>query len=232
MYDACSSVKDGKDFGLKSRYMEDHALFADLVSLRDKIISRTENDKEIKHIIKGTEGYTGTNEPLGNGFFYNTIGTPQQLSFALLMSGHPVVLGLIDNDSVNPENFDFYPLIKESVLSGFRIIDLGCGRYPTFANCVHALGAEIHTSDWKPADEIRFQHADMKKRYVSVDFNKPEAVGMLLEMTGGNFDMVTASAVDVVYFDDNLRIDGVLDERVEEIAAALVRPGGFFCFPV
>jgi len=119
-------------------------------------------------------------------------------------------------------------LIENQVMKGLKILDLGCGSKPTFARAARAAGADVYTVDIFGADG--FEYDDRKeidpeiiryeiKKHIKLDLNDPNAVKILQERTGGNFDLVTEA---------NLHTGGATAAFHEgkKIAWPLLKPGG------
>jgi len=179
------------------------------------------NDKLVQ--LPGVGGFEDiVGEPLGVGFYYNTAGTIYQLAIALSLSQNPAIAeGL--TESKTPEE-----IIKEfregQVLAGLKVLDLGCGKNPSFALAAKAMGAEVYTADAEDLSQ------DIKGRldgHVVVNFNDPEAAEEITGVTGGQFDLVTENIVDALPFSGTTAPES---EAISRIGGALLKEGGHAFF--
>lgn len=130
-------------------------------------------------------------EAFGEGQFFNTYGSVIQLAMAISLSEHPAIPPIVA--SGGPEMIN--NLRRKKVLTGMKILDLGCGKLPSFALTAKALGAQVYTADHRQLDE---QIRSQLDGHTMVNFNSPEAAQRLLEETGGNFTFVSENIIDGV----------------------------------
>ena len=179
----------------------------------------TKNDiEEIKDLaeklrmvsIPGFEEYTGKGQTIGNGdIVYNSIITLNQFVCALAMTRHPLLREAIRQEpSLSQRNFlNAEILIKEKIMSGMKILDLGSGSLPVFARCCRTMGADIWTVDKNPISGFSWnKNEEVKKlpieqinaeseKHIILDLNDPEAVKIIEQKTGGNFNLVTEAGL-------------------------------------
>jgi hypothetical protein len=177
------------------------------------------------------EGFPGDVGRLGDGYFYNTHGVVRQFAAALLLAQQrgntdiPRILG----GSQTPEN-RVRQLVAAKALRGMRILDLGCGLPPSFAQAAEACGATVYTADMsaiRPDDDrIRDPAARQRRiaKHTVVDLTDPQATAMLAEATGGNLDLVTQGVIQPVHVEQPY----LEAETSLSIADSLLRVGGFF----
>lgn len=201
--------------------------------LRDKIHDKLDTGAGIKAFT----GYTGVCNPLGYSTCYNSPASAKQLEFALVLSGHPLVQELIEDNSITPWNFNAEPLIDAKVLRGMKILDLGCGYEPTFARCARSLGGEVYTLDVIPANELNFYN-DFEKgftqrdrdveleKHIEANLNHPNILGTIIKKAGKEFTLVTSA---------HLESGGGYNGKefyppynTEEIAMSLLKPRGVY----
>ena len=183
-------------------------------------------------IIKSFQSYTGrVNAPLGDGFQYNTSLASYQLVMSLAISRHSSIDEILADSSISPENFDAAKLVDQKVLRGLKIIDLGCGRSPTYANCVYHLGGNIFTADYNAPNQIAFVTKEMEDKHIQIDLDSQEAVKTLLKRTDGNFDFVTAATV-LTTTKDPRALKAPSDARLEDIALVLLKVNGLYYEPM
>ncbi|HLA22939.1 MAG TPA: hypothetical protein VJZ93_00165 [Candidatus Nanoarchaeia archaeon] len=181
--------------------------------------------------------FTGIGKSLGHGFWYNTSGTSFQMMKTLELLEHPVLDKFLEdisnNDSITPNDIDVNPLVRGKILRGLKIMDLGCGIRPSYANCVHSLGAEVYTSDHNHPGDIHFIDDSMKQRYIAVDFNDKNVLGILRNRTRGEFDFVTCTTCFPTHLwsDSKKKIKEPSKERLKEIGLSLLRKNGIFYNP-
>jgi len=182
--------------------------------------------------IPGFKGYTGIDKPLGIDLLNNTSGTISQMFFTLGLAKHPTIDEVLKNDSATAYTLDISRLVKDKVLAGIKILDLGCGEFPTYARCVRAFGADTYTADyseiWDPPDSKKTAE---KGNHIAVDFNNDDAIPILLERTGGNFDLITTSICAPIPLSPR-KLKEPSDGRIEEIALALLKLGGTYYDPL
>jgi hypothetical protein len=150
------------------------------------------NMSDISSEIPGFEDVL--DEPLGTGLYYNTAGSVYQLTLALSLSENPAIAGSLVDKSKNPA-----ARVKEfreaQVLSGLKVLDLGCGKNPSFALAAKAMGARVYTADAQDLDPGIKSQLD---EHVIVDLNDPRAASRIEEAAGRQFDLVTENIIDAV----------------------------------
>lgn len=185
-------------------------------------------DQRGRYILPGFEDVIAAN--LGEGSLFNTQGTVFQLLASLAHSNHPTVDEIKKEQPVNNRQ-DILARItrirEDQVLEGMRILDLGCGEWPTFALAATALGAIVHTAD---ASEIPVQYPDIKGVHTSVDLCGEEATEALKATTGGKLDVVTESMVLAIP-EQQYQIAEPDFETFVGIGRELLRPGGVLVLP-
>ena|SRR3989344_3506624 len=165
-------------------------------------------------------------EPLGAGFLINTSTSTHQLAFALSLSPNPAIQKFLENENLTPEEI-IKMLREKQVLSGLRIIDLGCGQ-PNFAQAAHALGAQVYTADIQELDP------EAKKGlegHIVIDLNQKDAIQTLQNETGGNFDLVSENIITPLPFQKR-DVTTPTVKRVIAIGNALLKPGGYLYYGV
>jgi len=125
----------------------------------------------------------------------------------MILSGHDLVYDLLtkkrDVDGFNPE-----PLREAQILSGMKILDLGCGLIPTFARCARKLGADVYTVDLKSAQDLQFdeQYFTTKEReleannHVCGDLSNSATIDRIINISGRDFDLVTEAHLTSALF--------------------------------
>ena len=170
-------------------------------------------------VVEGFEDILA--EPLGGGLFFNTDNSIYQLTFALSVSSHPAVQEVLRDTNLGPKEI-IKILRQERVLSGIKLIDLGCG-VPNFARVAHALGAQVYTADDTDLSPETKSELD---GHVVIDLNRDNAIAILKRQTGGNFDIVTENIVGTVpRFDD--KVQQPEEETILRIGSALLKKGGY-----
>ena len=124
----------------------------------------------------------------GAGGYFNTFGPPIQLVFALSIVPNPSVMNLIGEKAKSSSQREIVQGLREiRPLSGMKILDLGCG-LPTFALAAGTLGAEMYTVDH--GDKFHAIKAKLTG-HTDIDLNDANALRVLQDVTGGEFDLVT-----------------------------------------
>jgi len=161
-------------------------------------------------------------EPLGAGYYYNTLPSTHQLAFALSLSRHPAVKDCIKNHELAAS--EIIKKFKETkVLSGIKALDLGCGGKPYFAVAASLMGAKMYTAD---VEEIDSKFKRYIERHILVNFNQPNAIEVLHDGTGGDFDIVSENIIGTVP-DMQRYVKKPRKQRIIEIGAALLKKGGY-----
>ena len=166
------------------------------------------------HHLFGGE-YTGLGDPIGLSSVDNTPNQANELAFALSLSQHPMIDRLISDPKIknlvdevyfntNPQEIQSEldalanSLAQNRVLSGMRILDLGCGQRPAFAYCARKLGADkVYTVDIIPSDELWIgnKQKEARENHIQLDLRRTDAYDVLKERTGGNFDLVASASI-------------------------------------
>lgn len=170
--------------------------------------------KGTREVIDGFEDLIG--EPLGADLFYNTQGTGYQLAFALSLSSHPVMREVMESNSKLSQIEAVRLLRERQVLSGFKIMDLGCG-LPTFGLVARSLGAEVYTAD---VQDLSPEHKALLNGHMVLDLNEKGAAKKLQRETGGKFDLITENIIGGAPGTSTQPAE-VERETIEHIATAL-----------
>jgi hypothetical protein len=147
--------------------------------------------------INSFRRFTGMKKPLGDSLMHNSALSIGQILFSLALSEHKVLQDLID--SGKRTTFDPKKLVENQVLSGMKILDMGCGYIPSFARCARFFGAEVYTVDSTygrfaikdPEFPLKMREEELTKHQLHT-LNRSDSVDILKESTGGEFDIVTA----------------------------------------
>ena len=122
-------------------------------------------------------------------------------------------------------------LAKNKVLSGMRILDLGCGYKPAFAYCARILGADkVHTVDIFPSDKL-WVSGEQKEAFddhVQLDLRAAHAYDTLTERTQGNFDLVTSATIHEQAAFADLAGRGAPPFHLDDLALALTKKEGVY----
>lgn len=181
----------------------------------------SENPVEVE-VVDGFEDVLP--EPLGAGFFYNTPTSVHQLNFVLSVASHATIDALLADKTIPPSEF-IKDLREKKVLSGLKIIDLGCGR-PFFAIAAQALGARAYTTD---IEDISERDKKYIERHTILNLNQPNAIDALLDSTGGDFDIVSENIIGST---PGMRrnVSVPKPERITDIAGALLKQNGYLYY--
>lgn len=166
------------------------------------------------------------NEPLGGGYWNNSWGTESQLVFALSISQNPNIQRIINQPRVLTSRDTITALRQQRVLSGMKIMDLGCGRVPAFALAARTLGATVYTADYAvlhDGDETALSS------HTVVDLNAPDALEKLTRATGGGFDLVTEHIIGGT-LDSPDHLLTPESEIVLKIGDGLLKKGGYLYY--
>jgi len=160
--------------------------------------------------------FTGMLEDLGNGSRFFNSGSSAMQFLAVLSLRRAVLIGVLDEcgiDLVSKEKKIFvdhkpimfiHELYRKKILSGLRILDLGCGYEPAFARVSRYLGASVFTVDVIPSVTFKFnshlfpekQRGIESESHVQLDLNVPDAVERLRGATKGQlFHVVTQAHI-------------------------------------
>jgi len=168
--------------------------------MRKKAILMEKLERKGFGFIPGFEGkYTGMYRPLGGSTVENSPMCSDQIEFAMLLSGHPLVESFVQGENLTPFNFNPEPLYEAQILRGMKIMDLGCGHEPTFARCARTLGAEVYTADLISAEDFEFdseylnqpQRETEKSHHIQTDLSATDAVEIINRISGGDFNLTT-----------------------------------------
>lgn len=149
-----------------------------------------------RRIFKFGPEYTGFCGSIGDGTYTNTGLSSNQLIFAMLLSGHPLVMKLLEED-VTLKTFDPEPLRRAQILQGMKILDLGCGDKPAFVRVARRLGADAYTVDVTPANALEsygMSNDDKElelSRHIQLDLREACAAERIASLTGVDLDLVT-----------------------------------------
>lgn len=194
---------------------------------------------------------------IGVETMYNSPHQGSQMVMALAMSHDPRIEQILHAE-VAPV-FNVRGPIKNflekwgGVLNGLKIIDLGCGFTPSFARAARELGAEVYTVDVIPADKFDNYHTVnsfsnepipketekmnvARKFHIQIDLAQPNALEKIIEVTGGDFDLVTEAHLPtgVSHEKEVTGIDGELVFAFspdEEFYSKLLKQGGIYFSP-
>lgn len=185
-----------------------------------KLVDKTPNSSGLHNL--GLYGFEDIMpEPLGSGRFVNTFGTIKQLAFAISMVSVAEQLAR-DNQHESPHNI-IKNCREQRVLSGLRIIDLGSGNTPSFAIAAHVLGAKVYTADVINLDPAIKAKID---GHIVVDLSQANALSVLKEATGSNFDLVTEN-INTLIPGSNVRVDVPYSGNIIMLAEGLLKVGGY-----
>ena len=178
---------------------------------------------------------------LGGETYLNTSLSLSQFCMALIMSRHPLIESL--NASSKGFNFEkyFLELEKQQILSGLKLLDIGCGSQPVFARMSRALGASVFTVDRIGADKLYV--IDSKKNskeqvveqesHIQVDMHSENATKVIKERSGGDFNLVSACLFDGLSVSNKeagelLQVGGILHTVLGRSHLAIKTEKGMF----
>lgn len=157
---------------------------------------------------------------IGDHYIHSTLQATMQLLFAMAYSRHPEVERVLADPGITPENFDIQPFLDQQILAGLKFLDIGCGHSPDFARCARAMGAEVYTIDKDKQLLSRNLLSDKElASHISVDANDPKVISIILNRTGGQFDLVTHGSAGW---------DGLLSKSVLTIAQVNMKDRGMY----
>lgn len=175
-------------------------------------------------LTKPTGGFEDImSEPLGTGRFDNTPRATSQLACALSIVSHPTITKVLGEKTASNSRDAINKFREHQVLSGIRVIDLGCGNAASFAIVAHALGAEAYTADVTDLETAIRERID---GHIVVDLGLENASTVLKEATGGNFDLVTENIISQMP-GSNVRAHSVDPGNIILIAKSLLKMGGY-----
>jgi len=186
-------------------------------------------------VIGGTKECTLIGENIGYSSIENSPLCSMQLKFALAASLNTSVKEFSEKiriQKLSKEEVEqqFNDWTKDKILKGLKILDLGCGRRPTFARLTRMLGADVYTVDLYSADEFNYinkSEIDPKiiekeiEKHIQLDLKNPNSIEIIKSRTGGDFDLVTEAHLTTVGFNDG-----------EEIGLSLLKRGGIHHDPI
>jgi len=184
-------------------------------------------DKE----VLGFEEYTGIDKAVGaGGICYNSMVTLWQLEYAIALTRHPIIKNMVKEiyeNKFDMSKFDAKALVENKIMTGIKILDLGCGSRPVFARCCSAMGADVWTVDkdpiqYLPSQEKSFtlKQKDLEiGKHIQLNLNNSEAVKIITERSLGDFNLVTQA---------NLIADGFDSSKIKAIALSLLKKGGVY----
>lgn len=164
--------------------------------------------------------HTGTSEPLGGGsketWFFNSKVTLWQFLYALAMTRHPLVKEISANE-FDVTKFNEEILARNKVMAGMKILDLGSGPQPTFSRYCRAFGADVWTVDRSPKyrdvnqvynqEFLPKEDSDLEdSRHITIDLNDKNAVDVIREKSGGEFNLTTESQLVAAGFFDGGKV--------------------------
>jgi len=176
------------------------------------------------------EKYTGINETIGGGDAYiNSRVTLFQFEYALAITRHPLIKKLI-NIKYNIKPADIENLIKNKIMVGIKILDLGCGPEPVFARCCRAMGADVWTVDIISASNFIFDQKYFTKeqikleneKHIQLNLEDTQAKVIIKSKSSGDFNLVTTANLDS-------DIVGSKFKKIEKfIIIPLLKKGGIY----
>lgn len=119
--------------------------------------------------------------------------------------------------------------MQGDLLSGMRILDLGCGSALIFPRFARHFGAEVFTVDSLTSSSFvgnppSFMRTQEIQNHIKMDIAEEDAVSHILEITGGRFDLVTASHLPI-----SLHNALFPSDSLEPLAPLLKNGGMCFC---
>jgi hypothetical protein len=187
------------------------------------------------HVL-GFEMYTGTGKPVRSWPFFNARNlVGENLVFLVALSRHPVLYDVVKAD---PRQDLDELLIEEKILTGYKVLDLGCGNEPTLARVSRALGADVYTVDrgrslsklLYPLYDCKLTPNDLQledRNHITLDLRKRDAVHVIREQSGGNFDVVVEA--NLLWLDAKTRsVPWPNPNSVNTLALDLLREGGVY----
>jgi len=184
---------------------------------------------------------------IGRSSTDNTPNQIDELAFALSLSQHPEIERMLSDPELKdityspfsceiPSKLDSLAkrLQESAVLNGKRILDLGCGYEPAFADCSRRLGADrVYTVDIVPSEKL-WVRSDKQKEvvedHIQLDLRDPNAYDILRERTGANFDLVASSSIHEMSEFADFAGRGAPPAYLNDLALALAKEDGiYFC---
>lgn len=185
--------------------------------------------------------YTLMKRKFGSSTQENTPLAVSQLLFALALTQHHLLEKIsdieLDQLPLKKSREKFKELVDNKVLNKIKILDLGCGPQPTFARIGRALGADIHTADILGSEDFEYADKDNVdpqiieaevKNHIKVDLNSEEAIKIIEDNTGGNFDLITEAHLKTGGSSKGLPYWIRACERGKKIGLPLLKQGGIY----
>ena len=150
--------------------------------------------------------WTGLRDTLGSSDatqWYNTPLALDQVEWTLALTRHPLVRGFAAPTGPHPSVSEG-DLVAAQLLQGMRILDLGCGREPTFARVARALGAHVTTVDVIGPESLRFDRGHFsaaeqeaeRANHLTIDLMAADAADRILAFGVEGFDLVTSANLE------------------------------------
>ena len=168
--------------------------------------------------------------PLGYGSTNNMYSTVHQIFSAFAISGHPLVDGRISDGTFFDEK-SIKRFIDQKVLEGLKVLDLGCGTWPVFARAVRVFGGTAYTVDLKessefyygPEHEYRSGYGQIERaHHLAQDLTSESIVEKILELSRGNFDLVSWCFV----IPNSSRVREPTLETLKDVSLQVLKEGG------
>jgi hypothetical protein len=205
------------------------------------------------------ENNTGIGFPLGGGnedsHIDNTKYQANQMAFALTISENSYLESIVKDISaiayeirhmtldetkstgkIREQIQEIYnnlaqEFIDRKVLSGIKALDLGCGELPSFATSVRRLGGESYTVDIvDPSKRLEEKYRkDVLEHHIFLDLNDKDAVNIIKNRTGGEFDMTSSAHIYTGGWRAELVGRGIAP-CIYDISLPLTKKGGFYFF--
>ena len=109
----------------------------------------------------------------------------------------------------------------------------GCGYDPVFSYIARSLGVnEVYTVDVLHFEDLLYSdnHEEARDFHIEMDLRHPDALELLRERTGGDFDLVASASIhETAAFADAAGI-AAPPHHLNDLALALVKDNGvYFC---
>jgi hypothetical protein len=128
--------------------------------------------------------------------------------------------------------------IENKILSGLKILDLGCGKRPYFSYLCRMMGATVYTADMIAASDFEgIEHgiapnSDAADFHIQLDLSNGDAVDKIEKASGGKFNFVTEAHLNTVMAREvNGRSELVSFSGGKEIAKRVLIPEGVYFNP-
>lgn len=160
---------------------------------------------------------------LGTEFFYNTPASVSQLVVALAVAPNDEIQALTSRRNDGATLTEIATTMRDrKVLSGFKLLDLGCGMLPGFAVVAKSLGAEVHTVD---GENLPKQHVEQVDSHTVTNLCSPDAIVAVRANSGDGFDYVSDCIIGAVPGHPNWKSPE--KEDIRRFGQQLLREGGF-----